>query len=88
MALAIAINMFKGLANKIILLISSASGIVLLLLIFAKTEQIIIVKGELQPTSRVREIKIPISGVVENIYIQDGDYVNANKKLLKLASLY
>ena len=51
----------KYIANKIILLITSASGVGLLILIFAKTDQIIIVQGELQPTSRVREMKIPIS---------------------------
>jgi len=66
------------------LLITSASGVGLLILIFAKTDQIIIVQGELQPTSRVREMKIPISGVVEKIFIQDGDYVNKDQKLLKL----
>jgi len=74
----------KYIANKIILLITSASGVGLLILIFAKTDQIIIVQGELQPTSRVREMKIPISGVVEKIFIQDGDYVNKDQKLLKL----
>jgi HlyD family secretion protein len=74
----------KYIANKIIFLITSASGVGLLILIFAKTDQIIIVQGELQPTSRVREMKIPISGVVEKIFIQDGDYVNKDQKLLKL----
>ena len=74
----------KYIANKIVLLITASSGLGLLLLIFAKTDQVIIVQGELQPISRVREIKIPISGVVEKIFVQDGDYVNKNKKLLKL----
>ena len=74
----------KYLANKIVFLITASSGIGLLLLIFAKTDQIIIVTGELQPISRVRDIKIPISGVVEKIFIKDGDYVNKNQNLLKL----
>ena len=74
----------KYIANKIVLVITASSGIGLLLLIFAKTDQIIIVQGELQPISRVREIKIPISGVVEKIFVQDGDYVNKKQKLLKL----
>ena len=56
----------------------------MLILIFAKTDQIIIVQGELQPISRVREIKIPISGVVEKIFVQDGDYVDKKQRLLKL----
>ncbi len=74
----------KYIANKIVLLITASSGLGLLILIFAKTDQVIIVQGELQPISRVREIKIPISGVVEKIFVQDGDYVNKNQKLLKL----
>lgn len=74
----------KYIANKIVLLITASSGLGLLILIFAKTDQIIIVQGELQPISRVRDIKIPISGVVEKIFIQDGDYVNKNQKLIKL----
>ncbi len=74
----------KYIANKIVLVITASSGIGLLILIFAKTDQIIIVQGELQPISRVREIKIPISGVVEKIFVQDGDYVNKKQRLLKL----
>ncbi len=74
----------KYIANKIVLVITASSGLGLLLLIFAKTDQIIIVQGELQPISRVREIKIPISGVVEKIFVQDGDYVTKKQRLLKL----
>ena len=74
----------KYIANKIVLVITVSSGLGLLLLIFAKTDQVIIVQGELQPISRVREIKIPISGVVEKIFVQDGDYVNKKQRLLKL----
>jgi HlyD family secretion protein len=74
----------KYIANKIVLVITASSGIGLLLLIFAKTDQIIIVQGELQPISRVRDIKIPISGVVEKIFVQDGDYVDKKQRLLKL----
>ena len=74
----------KFIANKIIWAICATSGLGLILLIFAKTDQIIIVDGELQPTTRVREIKIPISGVVEKVFINEGDYVEENQKLLLL----
>ncbi len=74
----------KFIANKIIFIISMSSGLGLLILIFAKTDQIIITKGELQPTNRVREIKIPIAGVVDQILIKEGDYVLKDQKLLKL----
>ena len=74
----------KLIANKVIWIITSATGISILFLVFAKTDQIIIAQGDLQPTDRVREIKIPISGVVEKITIEEGDYVKENHELFIL----
>ena len=74
----------KLIANKVIWIITSTTGISILFLVFAKTDQIIIAQGDLQPTDRVREIKIPISGVVEKITIEEGDYVKENHELFIL----
>ena len=74
----------KVIANKVIWIITSTTGISILFLVFAKTDQIIIAQGDLQPTDRVREIKIPISGVVEKIMIEEGDYVKENRELFIL----
>ena len=71
-------------ANSITLLIMGLSGLTLFWLTFAKTDQIIIVNGELQPTSRIRSIKLPISGVVEEVYVKEGNLVEKDEKLLKI----
>ena len=74
----------KKIANTIIFSIVGLSGLTLFWLTFAKTDQIVIANGELQPTSRIRSIKLPISGVVEEVYVKEGDLVKKDEKLLKI----
>ena len=74
----------KKLANTITISIIGLSGLTFFWLTFAKTDQIVIANGELQPTTRVRSIKLPISGVVEEVYVQEGDLVEKDEKLLKI----
>ena len=71
-------------ANSITLSILGLSGLTLFWLTFAKTDQIVIANGELQPTSRIRSIKLPISGVVEEVYVKEGNFVEKDEKLLKI----
>ena len=71
-------------ANTITLSILGLSGLTLFWLTFAKTDQIVIANGELQPTSRIRSIKLPISGVVEEVYVKEGNLVKKDEKLLKI----
>ena len=71
-------------ANSITLSILGLSGLTLFWLTFAKTDQIVIANGELQPTSRIRSIKLPISGVVEEVYVKEGNLVEKDEKLLKI----
>ena len=74
----------KKLANTITLSIIGLSGLTFFWLTFAKTDQIVIANGELQPTTRVRSIKLPISGVVEEVYVKEGYLVEKDEKLLKI----
>ncbi len=74
----------KKIANTITISIIGLSGLTFVWLIFAKTDQIVIANGELQPTSRVRSIKLPISGVVEEVYVKEGNLVEKDEKLLKI----
>ena len=71
-------------ANTITLSILGLSGLTLFWLTFAKTDQIVIANGELQPTSRIRSIKLPISGVVKEVYVKEGNLVKKDEKLLKI----
>ena len=74
----------KKIANTITTSIIGLSGLTFVWLIFAKTDQIVIANGELQPTTRVRSIKLPISGVVEEVYVKEGNLVEKDEKLLKI----
>ena len=51
---------------------------------FAKTEEIVIAQGKLEPINNVVEVQIPIGGVVETILAKEGEYVSKDQILLKL----
>lgn len=52
----------------------------------AKIEQVIPAKGELKPQGRVKEIQVPVNGVVKEVLIKDGETVKEGSILLKLDS--
>lgn len=49
---------------------------------FAKIEQVIPATGQLKPEGAVQEVQAPVSGVIKDIYIKDGQQVNAGDLLL------
>ena len=53
-------------------------------LTFAKTEEIVIVKGKLSPIGKVKEIKIPVGGIVNNILVAEGQLVKKGQSLISL----
>lgn len=52
----------------------------------AKIEQVITATGQLQPQKTVKEIQAPINGVVEDVFIADGDRVEEGELLLTFDS--
>ena len=67
-----------------IIVLSSFLGIGWLAI--AKTDEIIIVPGKIIPIGKVKEIKMPMSGVIEKIEIKEGDLVKANQVLMSIES--
>jgi len=53
---------------------------------FAKIEQVITGTGQLQPKGAVKEIQAPVNGVVEAVFVEDGDSVTKGQKLLTFDS--
>ena len=49
----------------------------------ARMDEVVIAKGELQALGAERPIRAPISGIVSEIYIKEGDSVDKNSELLK-----
>ena len=53
-------------------------------LALAKTEEIIVTQGKLEPISGVVEIQMPIQGIAKEILVKEGQAVKTGKILLKL----
>lgn len=50
----------------------------------AKTEEIVVAGGTLQPIGAVKEIQMPVGGVAKEILVKDGDRVKTGQILIKL----
>ncbi len=51
---------------------------------FAKTDEVVIALGKLEPKGDVKDIQIPIGGVIEEILVESGDSVKKNQVLVQL----
>ena len=51
---------------------------------FAKTEEVVVAIGKLEPKGDVKDIQIPIGGVIEEILVDSGDSVEVNQVLVQL----
>jgi len=51
---------------------------------FAKTEEVVVAIGKLEPKGDVKDIQIPIGGVIEEILVESGDNVEKNQVLVQL----
>lgn len=53
-------------------------------LCIAQTDEVVVVEGKLQPTGKVKQVRIPTGSYIQEIYIKDGDYVNKGQPLFHL----
>ena len=53
-------------------------------LALARTEEIVVAKGQLEPIDSVQDSQMPVGGVVEEILVKEGDSVKAGQILMKL----
>ena len=53
-------------------------------LCLAKTEEIVVAQGTLQPIGSVKEIQMPVGGVADQILVKDGDRVKAGQVVMRL----
>ncbi len=51
---------------------------------FAKTDEVVVALGKLEPKGDVKDIQIPIGGVIEEILVDSGDSVDKNQVLVQL----
>ena len=60
------------------------SSFTLIWLGFARTDEVVIALGKLEPKGDVKDIQIPIGGVIEEILVESGDNVEKNQVLVQL----
>ncbi len=60
------------------------SSFALIWLGVAKTDEVVVALGKLEPKGNVKDIQIPIGGVIEEILVESGDSVDANQILVQL----
>jgi HlyD family secretion protein len=53
-------------------------------LALARTEEIIVAPGKLQPIGSVKEIQMPVGGIAEQILVKDGDRVKSGQVVMRL----
>ncbi|AFY92005.1 HlyD family efflux transporter periplasmic adaptor subunit [Chamaesiphon minutus] len=52
----------------------------------APLEETVSVQGKLEPTDKVKDVQVPVGGVVKEVAVKEGDKVTAGQKLLSLES--
>ena len=62
----------------------SATGFSIAWLSFARTEEIAVVSGKLEPVGQVQEIRMPVGGVAKVVLVKEGEFVKAGQILLEL----
>ena len=60
------------------------SSFAVLWLVLAKTDEVVVAVGKLEPKGDVKDIQMPIGGVVKEIFVTKGDVVSKNQKLIQL----
>jgi len=60
------------------------AGFAIAWLAVAKTDEVVVAPGKLEPLGSVKDVQMPVGGVVKSILVKEGELVKANQILLKL----
>ena len=62
----------------------ATSGFAITWLAIATTDEVVVAAGKLEPLGSVKDIQMPLGGVVQDILVKEGQQVKANQILLRL----
>ena len=62
----------------------ATAGFAIAWLAVAKTDEVVVAPGKLEPLGSVKDVQMPMGGVVKTILVKEGQLVKANQVLLKL----
>jgi HlyD family secretion protein len=71
-------------ARSISWALMGVTGFALAWLALAKTEEIVTAPGKLEPLGVVKDVQMPVGGVVDQVLVKEGDRVKKGQLLLKL----
>lgn len=74
----------KSWLQAVIWTLVGTAGFAIAWLAIAKTDEVVVATGKLEPLGSVKPIQMPMGGVVEDILVKEGDLVKANQVLLRL----
>ena len=80
------LNQGETLARALTWFFIFTSGFGIFWLTIAETEEIVIVKGKLQPVGEIKKITLPTGGIAKKIKVRNGDRVSEGELLIQLDS--
>ena len=79
-----ALQQSRFLARSITWVLMGTTAVGLAWLAFAKTDEVVVASGKLQPIGDVKTIQMPVGGVLETMLVKDGQRVTKGQVLLRL----
>jgi hemolysin D len=80
----VALKQSRFWARSITWTLIGVTGFALGWLAFAKTEEIVTAPGKLEPLGVVKEIRMPVGGVVDELLVKEGEAVRRGQVLIRL----
>ena len=74
----------KSWLQAVIWTMLGTAGFAITWLAIAKTDEVVVAAGKLEPLGSVKDVQMPVGGVVEEILVREGQTVSADQILLKL----
>jgi len=74
----------RFLARTIIWVLLGTTGAAIAWLALAKTDEVVVAPGKLEPIGDVKTVQMPVGGVLEQMLVKDGQRVNKGQILLRL----
>lgn len=74
----------RFLVRTIIWVLLGTTGAAIAWLAFAKTDEVVVAPGKLEPVGDVKTVQMPVGGVLDQILVKDGQRVKQGQILLRL----
>jgi len=74
----------RRLAQAITWTLIGGTGFALAWLVLAKTDEVVVAPGKLEPLGQVKTVQLPVGGVLEDMLVREGQQVSKGQVLLRL----